>query len=375
MSHYGRLFAHIAKPARSPLENFLTEAIADLLNRMPASEVGALLRHAFAGIEHPDFELMLESGSGRWETQVAVPGGIADLVLWIGSIPALVIENKTWGSFRDHSIDGAGPNQITTYCDWLATKSGGGTDCAILLLTGTTAAPVGFGEKDGAYAVTCRGQVTWAAVGRWLTARVSQPVGAGEPMTWQVLAMELVEFLKEMKLSSEFFTPSDISAAHLFVPAMDRWQSTFHSIWSAAETAWSPFMSKIVSGTQVSSEGGMIWQWRYANASAAPIRSYIGLGFRFPDQSKWYHGIGLPQTPHFLLLISTDVGFLRSTRPLPKGWVSNDDEGEFLTAKSLGGLDDELDSRMHQLVNLKRIRCFILDDICLSVRHRRQALA
>ncbi len=38
-SLYGRLFTYRERPHRSPLEDFLTEALADLLNRMPTSEM------------------------------------------------------------------------------------------------------------------------------------------------------------------------------------------------------------------------------------------------------------------------------------------------------------------------------------------------
>lgn len=82
------------------------------------------------------------------------------------------------------------------------------------------------------YAVTTRAQITWAAVGRWLSARsIAADCGAA---TWQHLAGELVEFIREKRLSNEVFAAADVSAAHLMVPTMDRWIATFDTIWQEA---------------------------------------------------------------------------------------------------------------------------------------------
>lgn len=252
---YGRLFRHRARADRQPLEDFLSEALADLLTRMPVAEVVALLQWSFADARTtPPWQTVLTARL-EWNTQVATSGGIADIVLYVDRRPVMVVENKTWSGFRDHSSSGQSGNQITTYCRWLRREAGEQVQCATLLITATTDAPPGD-HGDGDYAVAARAQVTWAALGRWLKSRLPSPERAE---TWHDLAAELIGFIKERGLSSEIYTQSDVAALTLALPTMERWEATFSTMWSAVEDARPRFLNKQVSKLEFNVDAGMFW--------------------------------------------------------------------------------------------------------------------
>src|SRR5688572_9681217 len=129
---YGRLFRYKARPDREPLEDFLSEALADLLGRMPRAEVTAFLDHAFQQSRSASFSSELADTKLEWRTQESVPGGIIDLVLFADGTPRLLIENKTWSGFQDHSTVEEEANQLHTYCRWLAEECPRDGPCAVL---------------------------------------------------------------------------------------------------------------------------------------------------------------------------------------------------------------------------------------------------
>jgi hypothetical protein len=347
VSLYSRLFRYRARSDREPLEDFLSEALADLLTRMPRATLSNMLEHAFDGRLPTPLSEVIEGADLHWRTQVPANGGIADLVLFAASKPILLIENKTWSGFQDHSTEEEEANQLTTYCRWLAEKAAIPSACAVLLITGTTSFPDGYHREDGKYAVDCRGQITWAALGRWLNKVLLSD--EDRESAWKQLAQELVVFLGEKNLSSEIFTASDLSAAHLFLPTKERWNATFSTIWDSSEHLWRPFLGARVSPLDLNGEAGIIWQWRYAIAEIAPPKTWLGLGIRFPDQADWYVDIGLPDSPHFYFVIGNDYEGLEHTSALPAGWLRNDGDEEFLTYLSVADLPTNIDQRIEKL--------------------------
>lgn len=343
-SIYSRLFRYKARSDREPLEDFLSEALADLLSRMTTAEIQKILSWAFeTAQDKPDWK-WLDAQPLQWVTQVQVPGGIADIVLFAGSRPVLVIENKTWSGYQDHSTDHERATQVTTYCKWLksgATKAG---PCAILLITGTTESPEGY-HGNGNFAVSARSQVTWAAMGRWLQSAI-QP-SQSEPKTWQTLAADLIEFLKDKKLNSEVFTSADVSAASLMMPTMERWRSSFSTMWSGADEVCRRFLKARTSDLLFQTEGGMLWQYKYGSSERTPEKSYVALALRFPEQSQWFLDMQLPEHPHFAVIILSDHGDLTTEHPLPEGWLK-DEEG-FVTARPVHDFPLATDRRVHAL--------------------------
>lgn len=345
VSLYARLFRYRSRPDREPLEDFLSEALADLLGRMMIGDVVDFLDYAFRESGSAPVTAGLLGSVLEWRTQEIVPGGIMDIVLFANGKPRLVIENKTWSGFQDHSTGEEEVNQLHTYGRWLMQQCPEGLPCGILLITGTTSSPSDF-HGNGTYAVSARAQITWAGVGRWLSSRVE--AAHDNVSTWSTLARDLVCFIKEKKLSSEIFVASDVSAADLMLPTMDRWKATFDTIWQGGNQVWSNFLNPRVADLVFNTDAGMIWHWRYSQIPAA-TKTYVGLGIRFPEQSNWYRNLGLPSRPHFIIIIGSDRGNLECLGEIPTGWIYDEEDGQFVLARETDKFGDRPDRRVDQL--------------------------
>lgn len=345
-SLYSRLFRYGEREGHSPLENFLTEVLCDLFNRLSDTETVAFLQWALKDTANVDAWPTVIGQPLQWTTQVYVEGGIADLVLWIANKPALVVENKTWSTIRQHSSDSGRTTQLTTYCAWLAARAESHRPKAMLLLTGTAAAPQGFSSGEY-HSIEARAQITWAGLARWLKYQIS--VGEPSSEVWHALAADLIIFLKEKKLTSEIFTSSDVASANLMLPTMERWHATFRMLWDATKESCSTFLNPRISQLVFHTEGGLLWQWRFGTVRKTPRQSWVAFALRFPELSQWYGDAGLPAHPHFLLLIGSDGNSLptEKLRRMPDGWLEY--EGEFLLAKPIHELPAEVDARMSAL--------------------------
>lgn len=345
---YGRLFRYRAREARSPLEDFLSEALVDLLGRMPINAASDLLS-AVTGMPGVWREAMM-TGRADWSTQVSCDGGFADIVLRIGSRPALVIENKLHSGIRVHGGDAGRDNQLTTYGRWLKRMRNPARPSALVLLTHATPPPADF-LSGGDYGVNNCAVFTWSRLARWLTRRVSRSGGD----TWELLAREIVGFLGEHGMTNDTITNSDMAAAHLFVPSWSRWEHTFAAMWGAVDDLREGLLSRKSSRLELNREGGMLWQWSYAVAPL-PHSSWVAFGFRFPDISDWYQEAGLPDHPHFLLIVGSDDGKLpvETIEQLPEKWSIRG--AELITACSVHALPGDADGLAESLAEWARDR-------------------
>lgn len=331
---YGRLFRYRTRENRAPLEDYLTEALADLLGRMPAPEQAGLL----AGVLGSDraWRAAFVKHRHAWRTQVVCGGGFADLVLELDGKPAVVIENKLHSGVRVHSDGG---NQLTTYGSWLAQTRSDALPSGLILLTHGTDPPEDMMTGSG-YGVETRAVMRWSGLARWLKRHAAIRDGAA----WRTLAGELHAFLEERAMTNDTITGSDVAAARLFLPGWTRWENTFALLWSGADDVRAGFLSPKTSALSMTREGGMIWQWSYA-ASPLPHASWVAFALRFPEGSDWYVDAALPEQPHLMLLIGADRNDLPVDRigPLPDGWLVH--ETEVMTTLRLHELPTEPDAQ------------------------------
>lgn len=366
-SIYGKLFKRRETETRRPLEDFLTEALADVLNRAPRKEVvsfvGAyfLPRTADANSEWEKFNASTEAKRLRWSTQRRTTcGKFVDLLLEAGDDgdagswrKVLVVENKVMSGLSRHSVEefeGAADrsessrDQLATYGSWLAAQVAQdpfGWDGAIALLTHACPAPVGFGQRDRAtYGVPWQRTCAWHQVWRWLFNKAATASAAGAP-SWQVLAGELAEFIMENGMASETMTPHDLVVAEVYAPSADRMHASFRRVRMKLKAFRKDVANREQSsGAEFDASLGIIWEWGYLAAPYRPSpqhRWYVAWGIRFATiATRWTSAEPpLPGAAHAFVVLEADedvrhTAFLERDA-IPAGW-STAREGSLIAA-------------------------------------------
>jgi hypothetical protein len=328
---YSRLFRYRARRQRAPLEDFLSESLVDLFERMPTALALRLLAEI---VPAPSSAWAPGAPSGErklaWKTQhhVTVPArGYLDIMLEIDGVPVLVIENKLGSGVRAHSnAEGDAPgneaSQLTTYGRWLASQASDHRGGALVLLTHLTPAPADFlsSAADSKYGVPCRSVLTWPSLARRLRKLLAEPTGAAGA-GWHMLLKDFLDFLEEHNMTADTASATDIAALQIFLPTAGRLFGTFDQVWKSLGTMRREICTNRISASDFRSDAGLVWSWAYAKPPAPPA-SYIAIGIRFPDQSDWWQGSDLPAQPHAFLMISSDNSDLPLAKlsETPKAW-------------------------------------------------------
>ena len=364
-SLYGRLFAYRERHDRRPLEDFLTEALCDLMNRLPRHVMGEFVAKLFLPRDAASAwqQLVDNGGTLFWETQQHIGEyGRLDLMLSGDETPLLVVENKVG---HTGTVD-----QLAGYGQWLGRQVVGQTwRGVVVFLTHFTAPPDGFATGDtGTYGVPWQCVCRWPAVWRWLNANAStQP-----KTTWQALAKELADFLREKEMASETMTQHDLSALEVYLPSAARVNKLFERIWDeAVKPSWNNAIwghepgAVERSSIQYASNGGLIWDWGYVRPPHSPYEGkvwHLGWGIAFPEQIlRWWDDAipPLPKGPYaFFGLLSED-----DRRPLPSdpqhgcwglsdGWsVSALDRNGLIKGRAVSDFDPDPDRLAAQIMD------------------------
>lgn len=335
-SLYGRLFRYRTRETRAPLEDFLSEALVDLLGRIPARLVVEFVARALEKDDSTQ-KHWRRYASGktrfRWSTQNYVwePAcGYVDILLEVDGRPILVIENKIGSGIRTHAEPDS--NQLSTYGQWLSTRTVEAWRGGLVLLTHATEPPDDFVSGNPKYGAVYTSILSWTTVAKWLKGIIADNHLEADG-TWITLARELLAFLKEQNMADSTITHSDLAALQMFLPASQRFSDTFQRVWSATLDLRRELCASKTPNLYYD-EDGIAWGWAYTH-TPAPLKSYIGFGIRFPEQSDWWPDAVLPQHPHAFVTIGSDNNSLEweSARALPAGWVQA--ECDLITAKPL----------------------------------------
>ena len=367
MSIYASLFRYRPRLNRQPLEDFLSAALADLLNRLPRNEHVAFISDvllagpnceagrrawsAFTGTK-PDAEL-------KWVTQRRIRHdafGILDMLLLVDGREAIVVENKIAAPVRPHGSTTqsaelephgvakppvvADANQLRTYGKWLAKQCAQERwPGALVLLTHFSVAPADFGVTSYGvpYADVCKWRRVWEWACRSPPEETKLPVSA-DKSHWNVLRLELASFLEGENMSSELMTSHDLAAVEVFVGAADRITNTFKHIGDIIQ----PFREKFGgnrNGNFYNGKEAIVWDWLYLK-SPKNAKWYFGWGFRFPAISRWWNEleVPLPEVPHAFLVFRSDnreIPTGLSEEALPAGWRQNVSDRHLFVAKPL----------------------------------------
>jgi PD-(D/E)XK nuclease superfamily len=287
-SLYARLYTYRERRDRRPLEDFLTEALCDILNRLPRAEMSGFAAELFLPREALEaWDLQFDrTVEYHWTTREPTDDGrIPDLVLYRGDQPMIVVENKVGAGLALHQLEDYG-RWLKDYCagrDWPG---------VIVFLTHYTPPPEDFGASaEGIYGVRWQRVCRWPAVWKWLDAKGSLRTTEQFRNAWQVLAKELAEFLREKEVISDTMTQLDFAAAKMYIASASRTRRLFERLWNEAiapnwkDVGFKHDPSQVMRGPlEYDSERGVIWDWINLSApyAAAPQASYLDGASRSP---------------------------------------------------------------------------------------------
>lgn len=220
MSLLSHLFTYHATQARSPTEDFLTEAFAEWLRL--AGAAGLLPRVLDELLALPPGQRLPAGDDGRrvrWSTQHVIgPGyrGTGRRPDLVGQGPGffLIIENKIGAAFTTHEDAAGSTGQLELYLDYQQRRGepGGG----VVLLTHHTDAPAGWRQPV----------IGWPAVHRWLVALQPDLARRRDSDVLRYWSGHLIAFLEDHAMSGTRINLSDIIA----LPAFERLQSGMQAL-------------------------------------------------------------------------------------------------------------------------------------------------
>lgn len=306
MSIYKRLFTYRPRPSRAPLEDFLSEALADLLNRLPPEDhsrfISDVLLSGAGRAAWLEFRARLPDAGLRWVTQFRIEGGkgIIDLLLLVEGRPAIVVENKVGAPVRRHANgdDGEEPdmplpapfpdgNQLRTYGTWLAAQpKADAWPGALVLLTHSSGPPADYGPTG--YGVQYAGTCRWRQVWSWARGtEATLDLNDEAPTTQAVLKQELAGFLEVMGMSADYMTRTDVAQAQVYVAASDRIMQTFAAVEEAVQRCRGELGTGRFYPVTYNSKGALAWAWFYLREPKNWNWSFCW-GMRFPENSQYW---------------------------------------------------------------------------------------
>jgi hypothetical protein len=364
-SIYSALFTYRQSENRTPLEDFLSAALADLLNRMPLEQVIDFVADVLLGqdgVAHQRWRTYAGTFEHKcWVTQHVISSGRIDLFLEVDGRPVVVVENKVASPIRG--------DQLKVYGHWLAAQAKeAGWEGALVFLTYHSSPPPDFGNGDRrAYGVPWQHTCRWYEVWQWLmragaeSARQSRTEPDDrEQVSWVRLARELADFLRECNMASETMTSYDISTAEVLVGhgSAARIKETFRRIGEKVYDKMKDTIDKAHGkdyGPVYEGDGSLLWDWAYLKSSPRNANWFVAWGIRFPG-SAWWTDVEppLPEAIHAFTLLSAER---RPTIPVkgrdrttwPSGWTPDKEGTELYSVRPLhefGAPSDEMTIRL-----------------------------
>jgi hypothetical protein len=229
MTLLSRLYSYRATEARSPTEDFLSEALCEwLVLATQAGIMGRVLRELLRLPEQQCPPASYDYGTLAWSTQHRIGPGYRgtgkrpDLVGQGGDL-FLIIENKIGASFTEYEDEDGPASQLELYCDYQARqqKPYGGT----VLLTHYTLPPPGWPGPV----------VPWSRTHRWLVQLLDGVPAQGKPVAepLKYWTRHLITFIEEQHMNGTRIALSDLIA----IPAYERLQEGMRGLASLARKA------------------------------------------------------------------------------------------------------------------------------------------
>ncbi len=355
-----RLFRYRATEKRTPLEDFLTEVLADFIARAPRQEAETFVLECFVpeGLREV-FRAVVAGRPVEAATQVRLTDGRRlDLLLQVAGTPLIVVENKTWAAFQMHARRGpergkdgpagavaepkeiapvdvgppAGPDksdppaveyehQLVTYGRWLASaQKPEGWPGVLVVLTHAAQAPEDFVAGDGARYGVAPHLIRW----RELHARLRRRVGTGpaDPQlpAWMFVGRELCTFLETHAMDSSDLTPVEIASVNVALGPLRKLTAVFAEVAADLQQRYPDAFSVRDRDSAVEYDNGRAWGWIYFKGR----KFYVAYGVYFSPVSGELATAEPPLPDHehaFVALGAEERAIDPGPGGLPPGWV------------------------------------------------------
>lgn len=291
---YTSLLTYKAKEGRTPLEEFTSGALADLLSRMDQRTLQAFLSlFRIADGTHASMPDGIDSKILSWDAEHSVwshdnAWGRADIIGLVNDQPAIIIENKLAAA--------VGETQIKVYREAL---EGSPVSFPLLLfLTDTTEPPADFQEEIESTVV--HGSARWSEVYRFFAARGSSKDDA---TAFEALSSEFATFLRLKGLHMDLMSTKDAAVLRLWMEVDQRVETTIKAIFDPVCSALAPWRK----GTRGSRYSDKIGAYAYSadfRIDGKECWAYVEAGIIFPDVADWW-ATGAASPPHAFLLIKS----------------------------------------------------------------------
>lgn len=380
---YSRLYKYRETPAFSPLENFITEALADIFNRLPMSgRIGFLvwilpnactdqLRNKCNGAKH--IEENKCKGAKHIEAKTQVPIIVAgtekrpDIIIYLDTKPLVLIEAKVNAPVHNHNRDGLRArqprqseisdndvqNQLETYSNWMRSQWQLSDDWpgAVVFLTHGTRAPEGFENNGCGDNTVIRVTRTWSEIGRWLGDNLDLKQSQ---MAHCALASDFNHFLGVQGLMENFITSHDIAATGLFLPSFAALNYTFDQVIRAVDNMYPQLRGGRIN-QEFWPEGNAYIAWYYLNHRFNHGNQKFGIliGICFPgDRMLECDDLaGIPQhEPFFFIMINGDAEINNLLEAIPEGWAFIYEGSAVVNTKPVSKFEADPDKRAEQLI-------------------------
>lgn len=328
---YYRLSLRTPSALKNNEENFLPEALGDLLCRLTSEQIVVFMKEVLLkqAVNDPWYTSFMESWAGkslRWETQYRITGEKGrrlwpDLVLLVDHRPILVIEAKLDAPTYSE--------QLREYASWLQRRVGSpDRPTAVVLLRNKGEPPDHHGIEDGLGCNVLRIlDARWADVRNWLCQ--SEPASSADADEFLAgLQREFAGFMRGRGIGDD---PAEQTAIEV---AAETWFGGSEQAYEAVES-----VSKIIDDLAI----GLTFGVDGRKPSVLPIRStiwsyapilpktsdkvYISWGLYFPNGYDEWHCLHALQAGgcSYFLSVESDKGMRDhvdslSQDDLPPGW-------------------------------------------------------
>lgn len=344
-----RLFRYRTSEGRTPLEDFLSELIAEFINKAPNYYANHFLLKCFIpDILHSEGQALLADRRVVMRTHVRLPTGRQlDLLAEVDGKPFVAIENKVWAAFQMHerpvlmlktaveddvvdkiiksdvSSDEKYDNQLVSYGVWLANEveKPAGWPGVIVLLTHATPAPADFiGTEPTRY-----GSTTHLTHWRNIHAQLREIVGENENDAatpfWISIGQEICKFLEQNDMGSSDMNLDDVKSISLAMSPMRKLQAAFAETGAELMHKHQNILTPSKQSSLTQPEHSLTWGWTYIKG---PGKFYIAYGINFMPSAgdNASANPALPDWDHVFVAIGSDKTEIRTGEDgFPEGWI------------------------------------------------------